>query len=227
MNPDLYLRTTTCPLCSNEFKTVKVKHDGIRLLRRDSDLCEYYKKENPYFYEINVCPKCGFSFSDRFKDGLTDTQKEKFIKTISLHWKKTDYCGERTIEEAIEAFKLALLSGQTIGIKNSTLAGLCLRISWLYRLLHNKEEEERFMKSSIKAYEKAYELEDTNRGGDISPEIMLYLLGELNFRIGNISDSSKWFSYAIAKCNSDSLINPQIDKMIRDRWIEIKDEIKE
>ncbi|WP_217267363.1 DUF2225 domain-containing protein [Thermanaeromonas sp. C210] len=34
-----------------------------RQIKRDSDLCAYFKGENPYFYEVAVYPHCGYAFT--------------------------------------------------------------------------------------------------------------------------------------------------------------------
>jgi uncharacterized protein (DUF2225 family) len=224
MSERLYNKNVVCPICQNKFETAKVRHEWIRVLKRDTDLQEYFKEENPYFYEINVCPGCGFSFSDNFNEKLSDAQIDRFKKAVSNQWKKADYGGERDANEGIEVYKLALLSAQVLGLKNSTIAGILLRICWLNRILGNHAEEKRFMGGAAEFYEKAYEMEDADTGESLRPEIILYLLGELNYRLGKNPEAVKWFSSAISKCNSDPSVKPRTVNMIRDRWMDIKNE---
>ena len=226
MDDNLYLRAIDCPVCSNPFKSTKTKSSKLRFVKSDTDMCRYFEGGNPYLYEINVCPSCGFSFSDNFKQDIDYTRKSEFIKTVSSHWKKQNFCGERTIDEAIETYKLALLSGRFIGLSEGNTAGICMRICWLNRMAGNLVEEKRFMKAAGELYHKVYEMGGFRGGQDISPEILVYLLGELNYRLGDHNECMKWFNIAISKYSRDPFIKKQTVDMILERWMDIKEDIK-
>lgn len=226
MDDKYYNKAVICPVCNNHFKSIKVKQSMLHLIKRDTDLCMHYEGVNPYYYEINVCPECGFSFSDHFDKELSDGEKGRFLNTITAHWKKQNLCGQRSFEQAVEAFKMALLCGQVIKLKESNLAGICLRLCWLYREKGIVEEEKRFMKAAAEFYEKAYEIGDPSDGKDTRPEIIVYLLGELNFRLGEFKEAVKWFNLGISKYSRSPEVKKQTADMIRDRWLEIKDRIK-
>ena len=226
MNDIYYTKKIICPVCSNHFKSVKVRNSMLHHIKTDADFCRYFEGVNPYYYEINVCPECGFSFSDNFKKELSTAETDKFSKSITSHWKKKDLCGERSFEQAVDAFKMALLCGQVVGLKDSNLAGICLRLCWLYREKSMIEEEKRFMKAASDFYVKAYEMEGLNDKNEMRPEIIVYLIGELNFRLGNFKESVKWFNLAISKYSRDPSVKKQTMDMIKDRWMEIKDTIK-
>ncbi|MEC0346694.1 DUF2225 domain-containing protein [Peribacillus frigoritolerans] len=55
--------------------------------------------------------------------------------------------------DAINTYKLASYCGALKKEKHIILAGICLRIAWLYRIKQNKEQEERFLKFALKEYE--------------------------------------------------------------------------
>lgn len=225
MDDVLYKKGMTCPVCEKEFKTTKIKHSMLKYVGSDTDLFRHYEGGNPYLYEINVCPNCGFSFSDNFSQRLSTSQIANFLKSVSKQWKKQDYCSERSINEAVETYKLALLSGQVVELKEGSIAGICMRLSWLNRMIGNLDEEMRFMKAEVGLLKKVYEIEGI---GDesISPEILVYLLGELNYRLGNFEDSKRWFGIAISKYAGSRNVKKQTADMIKDRWMEIKDKMK-
>ncbi len=225
MDEALFVRTISCPVCNCSFKTTKIKDGKIKFIKKDTDLFRHFEGHSPYLYEVNVCPDCGFSFSDSHKHELTDTQVQKITETISTRWNKQDYGGERTITQAIEAYKLSLLSAQIIRMKASILAGICLRICWLNRMAGNIEEEFKYMQGAVEYFEKVYEEEDLHGNEGLGPELVVYLLGELNYRIGNHSDAVKWFNIAISKYGNNPAVKKHTIDMIRDRWLEIKGEV--
>ncbi len=225
MDEVLFARTVSCPVCSGSFKTTKIKEGKIKFVKRDTDMFRHFEGLSPYLYEINVCPECGFSFSDSNKYELTDTQIRKVAEIISTKWNKHDYGGERTVMQAVEAYKLALLSAQVVSMKDSVLAGICMRICWLNRMAGNDEEEKKYMKGAVEFFEKVYDKEDLSGSEGLGPEMVVYLLGELNYRLGNHSDAVKWFNIALSKYNNNPDVKKQTINMIRDRWLEIKGEV--
>lgn len=226
MDEICYAKKIKCPVCGSTFEATKLKASKLRAVKKDTDMFRYYNGENPYFYEINVCPKCGFAFSDNFKENLNEFHIERFKKLITSHWEMKNYGGKRDVEKGLETYKLALLSAQVMELKSSIIAGILLHICWLNRLMNNSEEEQRFMKGAIESYKKAFEVEDLEGGKSISPEIVIYLLGELNYRIGNFAESAKWFNLAISKYGNNPAVKKQTINMIRDRWMDIREEMK-
>lgn len=227
MNGNFFIKKLSCPVCEISFQTTKLKENKkVNIIKKDTDMCTYFSGENPYFYEINVCPFCGFSFSDKFKQKLNSAQINNFTEVFSQQWKQHDYGGQRDANQAIQTYKIALLSGKTIGLKASALASICLRICWLYRLLENREEEKRFMKFAVEFFEKAYEEEELNNDDEnINPAVLVYLLGELNYRLDNYEQTVRWFNIAISKYSKDPDVKKHMTDMIRDRWLEIKDKV--
>ncbi|HBM81528.1 MAG TPA: hypothetical protein DD426_11965 [Clostridiaceae bacterium] len=226
MDDIYYMKKFTCPVCENAFSSTKIKSSKLIPLKTDTDMCTYYKGLNPYFYEINVCPKCGFAFSDHFKHELRVNDKSSFLKIFSSRWKKQDLCGIRTFDQAVDAFEIAILSGQIVNLNPGKMAVICLRLSWIYRMQNKKDDERRFMKSAVDLLEKAYEVGGIDDDEDISPEILVYLLGELNFRLRNRNETVKWFNIAISRYSKDPSVKKRISNMISDRWLEIKDNFK-
>ncbi|MGE5473588.1 MAG: DUF2225 domain-containing protein [Ignavibacteriales bacterium] len=225
MDEIFYNHSCTCPICDLSFKTKKVHEKKINVIKKDADFCKYFEGPNPYFYEINVCPNCGFSFSDSFNKKLTPANIDNFVKVFAPQWNKINYTGERDIFRAIETYKLAIVCGQILEIKPSSLAKICLKICWLYRLNQDKKQELKFIKGAIDFFEKAYEVEDFNRSDSMEPEMIVYLLGELNYRLGNAEETKKWFNIGLTKYgNSVSAKKQTIDAM-RERWLEIKADV--
>jgi len=222
MDEILFNHNCSCPICEINFKTKKIHDKKIIILKKDTDFCTYYEEPNPYLYEINVCPNCGFSFTNSLNKKLSAANIDNFVKVFAPQWNKIDYTGERNIEQAIDTYKLAIVSGQIIEMKPSYLAKICLKICWLFRMAGRKKEELRFMKGAVDFFEKAFETEDFSRSDSMEPEMIVYLLGELNFRLNNYEETKKWFNIGLSKYGNNASSNKQTINTIRDRWLEIK-----
>jgi len=185
----------TCPICNHKFTTKKVKSKSIKVIKRDTDFRAEYEFDNPTFYGVDVCPNCGHArFESDFQD-VTEAAKKVIQDKISSKWKSKNLCGERSVNDAAEAHKLALINYNLTHYKISTIAKVCLRLSWFYKGLENGLEE-RFATHALESYEKAYSTEnlDDNPKEELT---ILYLLGELNRRAGHYKKSMDWFSLSL------------------------------
>ncbi len=205
----LYSKAFTCPVCEGTFTSKKVRTSAIRTLSREADFYTVYVGENPTWYEIAVCPNCGYSAFEAGYHDLTIAQKALLKKTIKPRWKQRDYGDERTLSEAIETHMLAMACYQVIAAKKTTLGKLCLRMAWLYRS-QNDEKEMVYLESAVRNLEEGYTTErlDENKSNELN---IMYLLGELNRRIGRHTEASRWFSMVLAE--------PEVKKI---RHIELK-----
>jgi uncharacterized protein (DUF2225 family) len=140
MNDGLYNKQITCPVCKNKFYITKTKIKAIRVEKRDADFCVHYKTINPLFYDAIVCEHCGYaSLADKFNE-TTESEIDVLLEQLAPKWTKRSFAGERTVDDALEAFKLVLLNHQIRGAKSSELARVCLRIAWLYRFKGDERE---------------------------------------------------------------------------------------
>lgn len=227
----LYSIKIACYYCEHEFNSSRVRPSFKKAIRTDSDFCSYYKDENPDYYVVRVCPKCGFASTENSTERLNDSQKKRFADKISSRWIERDFNGHREWEAALETYKLALLVAQTIGEKERIVASLLHHIAWLYRYRGDEEQEHRFLKYSLDSYIKVYELE----GVGANNARLLYLIGEMNRRIGEFSQAVKWFSRVI---NDKNIIDAAMIRASREQWgvlreqmlarkLELPDEMKQ
>ncbi|UTR09127.1 DUF2225 domain-containing protein [Evansella sp. LMS18] len=181
-----YDKKIICSLCGNAFTSKKIRSRAIRVEKAESDFCLQHKDStlNPVLYEIYVCPECGFAFNEQFDDNLSAEAEEVFRLKISSNWKKQSYGEERSYEEAAKTLKLALLSAEQTVQTPVVKAGLCLRLSWLYRYMENEKEEARFQRHARSFYEVSY-TEGDFKNKSMTEITVLYLIGELSRRVGD------------------------------------------
>ena len=182
------------------------------MLKRDSDFCIHYRGENPAFYNVYVCPQCGYGFTDNFKSPLS---KEKEIIKTEINPAEDDLCGSRSVEKAIIAYQTALRCALLGGERETIIAGLYLHLAWFNRFRKNKDEEVKNLKKAIKYYEKAIESDRELE----NPATVFYLIGEISSRIGDDKKAVKFFAHII---NNKEINNPNVIRMARERWQEIR-----
>ncbi|AJD91921.1 hypothetical protein JMA_26040 [Jeotgalibacillus malaysiensis] len=212
----LYQKNMTCTLCQHSFKTTKIRGRFVRATEHSTDLMPIYQDPalNPNLYHVHVCPECGYSFTDDFAPYFPPGGKEEIEEKISTHWQHLDFSGERSLEDAIKAYKLAIYIAMIKKEKSITLAGLYLRLSWLYRGMNN-EQEQRFQRLAVETYKEAYSKEDY-KGSQITTERVLYLIAELSLRLGEDDEATRHFSKIIERQHSST--DRKMVHMAKERW---------
>jgi uncharacterized protein len=213
----LYAKKVNCPFCGNDFSSLRVRSRFSAPYKIDSDFCPHYKEgdSNPHFYFVKVCPECGFSFTDEFSNTFPSGTKELIKFKITVGWKKKEFGQVRDVQKAIESIKLAIYSATLKKEKHSVLAGLCLRLAWIYRTENNEVEEERFMKLALQEYEESFLYSDF-KGTSMSELRVLFLLGELSRRLREFKKAVSYFSKIAEHPNRYD--EPKILDMARKQW---------
>lgn len=219
----LYDKEITCLLCEEKYITKRIRSRFIRMEKIDTDFYTEYKDPdcNPYFYEVHVCQHCGFAASDHFSTSFPPGAKEKIFQQICTQWVPRDFGKKRIIEEAIETYKLGIVSGTLKQEKHIVLAGLCIRLAWLYRMKGEEDQEKRFLRMTIKQYEGAFEHADYE-GTQMSEMRLLYLLGELNRRVENEEEAVRFLSRVINHKNRYN--ETKTVEMARESWYKMRHE---
>ncbi|MBB6735934.1 DUF2225 domain-containing protein [Cohnella zeiphila] len=217
MDP-LYETKITCPCCRSVFRTSRVRSSFKKATRTDSDFCAYFDLINPDFYVVRVCPYCGFASTESFREQLPQPHIELYLEKMGKLWKHRDYGGERTAQEAMECYKLALLTAQTVKEAVRIVAGLLHHIAWLYRYEGNKEMEDKFLAFALDAYVQVYQTEM----GAVNNARLLYLIGELNRRLGKPHEAVRWFSRVI---HDKSITDASMIRASREQWTLLREEM--
>ena len=215
----LYSIKVKCCNCEHEFLTSRVRPSLKMAVRRDTDFCAYYKADNPDYYVVRVCPTCGFASTENSADKLTELQRKAFNEQVGNRWKSRDFGGKRSWESALESYKLALLCAQSINDKDRIIASLLHHIAWLYRYEGDTGQEQRFLRYSLDEYVKVYE-RDGIGGNDAR---LMYLIGELNRRIGEFPAAVMWFSRLI---NDQKIMDAAMIRAAREQWTLLREQMR-
>lgn len=218
----LYDKKCECINCQKAFTTKKVRTRFIKVSSFDSDFCPTYEsnENNPIFYHVQVCPHCGFSFTEDFNPYFPPGAKEVIMDKVCNQWVPRNFGEARTVTDAIKTYKLAAYCGTLKKEKHINLAGLYMRIAWLYRSLNDDEQEKRFMKLATHEYQESY-VADDYRGTQVSEIRLFYLIAELSRRNSLIEQATKYFSKVIEKQKNTT--ETKIVEMAREGWYEIRE----
>ncbi|WP_248928097.1 DUF2225 domain-containing protein [Paenibacillus hamazuiensis] len=207
-----------CPNCEAQFKTSRVRPSFKKSAKSDTDFCIHYKDINPDYYVVRVCPFCGFAGTENFSGKLTPAQKKLFQEKLGQHWRMRDYGGERTAVEAMQTYKLALLCAQVKNEKDRVIAGLLHHIAWLYRYEGNQAQERRFLEFALEAYTRVFETE----ADEVNNARLMYLIGELNRRLGNYNQAVRWFARVV---NDRRIMDAGMIRACRAQWTQTREDM--
>lgn len=213
-----YEKKIECLCCKKTFPTYKVRSKSIKIDHTDTDFCPIYSDStvNALFYNIFVCEHCGFSFTEDFSKYFAPGTREDIEEQITKKWVPRSFNGERTIHQAIESYKLAFVSGTLKKEKAVSLAGIALRIGWLYRSLENIKQERRFIKFARDQYIESFSTEDY-KGTQMSDTRIMYMIAELSRRIGDLDDATRFFSKVIESQRTDGGETKLVD-LAKEQW---------
>ncbi|MCL6611287.1 MAG: DUF2225 domain-containing protein [Peptococcaceae bacterium] len=215
---EFFRKELTCPLCAARFRTLKPRRKHLIVERADDDFCLYYKSVNPLYYEINVCPKCGYSFNSSTSAPVRAELKKGLAKMLDGTWNGANYCGPRTLEEAVQTFKLAIECQRLAGAEDSSMGRFFLKLGWLYRYLNMKDQEHWSLEKALHHLSRAFE---TGAPADAKEEMnLMFLLGQIHYILGDERGAVNWF-IKIAQ-HPDRKSYPYIVNRARDKWQEIR-----
>ncbi|MCD6442472.1 MAG: DUF2225 domain-containing protein [Thermotogae bacterium] len=209
-----------CPMCGTNFDSIKVFSEAVRVASRDTDLKPNYEGVNPLFFSLIVCPNCYYTAFERdFQELPKRLDPEKLVKLkkvlkVAKEKYNIDLSENRTLDDVIKIYSLAIVV-YTLAGDDLKLSELYLRLSWFFREKKDEDREFVAVARTIKHLEHAYEnvknIKDEDR--------IIYLLGELNLKLGRREDARRWFSKLIEdKKYSDS----SYAKFARDRMFNLR-----
>lgn len=217
----LYDKKCVCPNCKSEFTTKKPLSSKLRVEKVETDNHKIYKYVSPYTYEINVCPFCGYAYGENTNKTCDIKNTEKLLQYFLNVKDFSSLNQERTLDDGLRAFKLALYISQIIGTPNYLKAGLTLKIAWLYREQENLESEKTYLAKSYNSYNKSY-IEENFEAAGYKRYFMFYTLAELSRRLDNYEDAKLWYGKLFAEKNV-----PRLNmNNARDSWMEYKNQRK-
>lgn len=218
-----YEKKIDCLHCKKSFPSLKVRTKMIKIDHTESDFQPIYAENqvNALYYNVFVCQYCGFSFTEDFNKYFAPGVKEQIDAKISNNWIPHSFKGERTVFDAIQAYKLALLCATIKKEKYVITSGLALRLGWLYRSLKNSGQEQRFLKLARDHYMESFSTEDY-ANTQMSTVRIMYMIAELSRRIGDYENATRFFSRVIENQRVGG--EAKLVDMAKEQWELVREE---
>ena len=214
MHGSLYTVEKACGICEKPVEVIKVR-SRLVMDSQDSDFCSHFKDINPYYYTVWACPYCGYAATESDFSQLPTASAKKIADFLKGRSVKVNFGGERTVEQAVATYKLALFYAELGDFVASKLAGLYLKLGWLYRETHQADEEKQALLKAREYYQKAMEKERAPFGG-LSDTAACYLVGELSRRTGDLETALLWLGKVVG--SPQSKLEPRVLNLARDAW---------
>ena len=209
-----------CPVCEKSTRIVKTR-SRINVLDRDEDGCVHYENFNPYYYTIWVCEHCGYAADEAtFTSKLPDRYLKILRNVLLTRNIKIPFTEERTTENALTAFRLALKYLEILKGKSSKRAKYALQMAWIYRADGDKYLEEEFLRKAAEFYEDALATEHFPINA-LTDNMVVYVLAAIYYRLGEKQKATIYLSQLISDQELRQT-DPRIYDKARDLWGEIR-----
>lgn len=228
-----------CPICDNIFKTRSVKNGRIRRLESDRDLRPRYEYIDTVKYDVSSCPKCGYTAINRYFGHLSGVQVKMIREEVCSKFKANSIKADAatyTYDEAIERYKLALITTIAKKGKASEKAYACLKLAWLYRgkteeleagnenpseeikteIANSKKMEQAFYAQAFDGFFKAMASESYPMCG-MEQNTVDFLLANMAFNLKRYDVASKMVA--------NLLTSRSVSRTIKDKALTLKEDI--
>ncbi len=208
-------KSYVCPVCNSQFEAVRIFTDAIKIKSRESDLKPVYDGVNVLMFQLVSCPKCLYtSFEDDF--GELQSSHVEAIKRMHEKLKgfEIELSENKSVRDAAVQYNIAAVM-YVAREKFFRAAESFLKLAWLYRDAGAPDEEKKALERAKEMFLKSYMEEDLWEDRQIA---VLFYLGEIEKRLGNRKEATRWFSELFKRFSkSDSIYV----KQARQEWQEV------
>lgn len=230
MSTPLWNKKLSCPFCNGEFETTRLRASVIRIKEKHSDFGTVYEGYSPYLYSITACPHCSVAArNEEFEKFLPAYEPKLMEVSRRLKAGKHDThdaftLGELSVEQAVKRHELAIAMHKWRAHSDSgELAGLWMHVAWMYRAAGDPARERPALEAAAAAYQEYYE-----KGNKLPEKLgepgILYLIGEINRRMGKAREARQYFSRALQSKELDAF--PNIEHLVREGMLTAKEEMQ-
>ena len=204
-------KNCTCPVCGKQFQAVRLFSEAIKVKERDTDLKPAYEGINALLFQPITCTHCYYTaFEDDFEKPVTEKKRIQELCDRIKNSLSIDLSENRSLKDGAMIFAIAA-AVYTLTEKHLKAAEAYLKLSWIHRDMHSKDENNA-LEQAMKCFLESY------KNDELAPEkeiMVIFYLGEINLRLGNKKEAVRWFSSLIQKFGNTNSIYV---KLARKEW---------
>jgi len=175
-----------CPACDHAFSSQVVVSTNAFGGKR-TDFHERAAGTQPLPFQVHMCDRCGYSGAERDFTEQTDVSP-----LVREHvWTELSPRVSPAIRGS-EKYEAAAKVAEWQGADSRHVGDLLLRAAWCCVDEHDTEAERYFRRHAARAFEKALTQYDTVPRDERA--VLVYLVGELWRRIGDLRQANAWFA---------------------------------
>ena len=213
-----YTKQFDCPVCDEHFVSNVVRESKMRYRSVDFDLHPVCEPINPNFYDVVICPKCGYGAMKEYFGVIASRQADMILAEITPNFTVRDYPAELDADMAIKRYEHALRCSMAKKAKDGEKAYICMKLMWFHRLKGDVENQKKFAELTLKGFNNALATERLPIMG-LTDDTITYLLGALYMVLGDNKSSIRYLSeVVVSKTASDRL---------KDKARNLKDEMRD
>ena len=190
-----------CPSCSHEFPSQTVVTTNWFGGKR-TDFHERAAGAQPWAYQVHMCDRCGYSGAERdFTDqiDISPLVRERVWSELSPN--------ANNVASGSEKYEAAAKVAEWQGADPRYIGDLWLRAAWCCVDEGDVEAERYFRRLAAWSLEQALEFYDTVERADRA--VLVYLVGELWRRVGDLTQANAWFD----------LVPDEVTDPVAQRWV--------
>jgi len=214
----VYAKRFNCPVCDTNFTAIVVKESRLRVQTVEFDLYPVCQHINPNFYDIIICPQCGYAAVKNYFYNITSRQAGFIMTEIAPNYIAQDYPDQLDIDMAIERYELALLCSMVKNAKDGEKAYICLKLMWFYRLKGDTVNQKQFAQLTLQGFASALVKEDLPIMG-LQGDTITYLLGALYMILEDKKSALKYLSNVV--------VSRTASERLKDKARELRDVMKD
>lgn len=215
----VYEKDEQCPVCAQAFKAFHVRTSRLATASVDPDLRVHYREFDPLWHNVWVCPHCRYAAfrSDfgavdrRRRQALAAQRAERLARPLKVN---PQGGSPRTVAQAIDAVRLALMCAEAARPPGERLARLWLYLSWMYGDAGLADARQEARRRALQALERAY----AQSRGPEEAQRLAYLTGLLHKELGNLRAAHEYLIKAIGHRTANS----ELESMARDLLAELR-----
>jgi len=213
-----YFKKFDCPVCDEHFASNIVRESKMRYKSVDFDLHPICEPIDPNYYDVIICPKCGYASVKEYFNRIGSKQAELILEKITPQFKLQDYPASLDADMAIKRYEQVLRCAEAKNAKDGEKAYIYMKLMWFHRVKGDTDNQKRLAKLTLDGFLAALINEKLPIMG-LTDDTITYLLGALYMVLDDNKSAIRYLSeIVVSKTASDRL---------KDKARDLRDKMKE